>query len=43
MPAVDDEVDFEGWLFTIKKIQAHRVERIQISKIQNEEDEEAEE
>ena len=43
MPAADDEVEFEGWLFTIKKIQAHRVERIQISKIQNEEDEEAEE
>ena len=39
----DDEVEFEGWLFTIKKIQAHRVERIQISKNQNEEDEEAEE
>ena len=43
MPVVDDEVEFEGWLFTIKKIQAHRVERIQISKIQSEEEEEAEE
>ena len=43
MPVADDKVEFEGWLFTIKKIQAHRVERIQISKIQNEEDQEAEE
>ena len=43
MPVAGDEVDLEGWLFTIKKIQAHRVERIQISKIQNEEDQEAEE
>lgn len=41
MPVVDDEFEFEGWLFTIKKIQAHRVERIQISKIQSEKDEEA--
>ena len=43
MPAVDDEIDFEGWLFTIKKIQSHRVERIQISKIKTEKEEEAEE
>lgn len=33
MPAAGDTVEFEGWLFTIKKIQAHRVERIQISKL----------
>ena len=43
MPAAGDTVEFEGWLFTIKKIQSHRVERIQISKIQSEEEEEAEE
>ena len=33
MPVAGDTVEFEGWLFTIKKIQAHRVERIQLSKI----------
>ena len=33
MPENGDTVEFEGWLFTIKKIQAHRVERIQISKL----------
>ena len=43
MPAAGDTVEFEGWLFTIKKIQSHRVERIQISKIQSEEGKEADE
>ncbi len=33
MPQSGDTVEFEGFLFTIKKIQAHRVERIQISKL----------
>ena len=33
MPEPGDSVEFEGWIFTIKKIQAHRVERIQLSKI----------
>ena len=42
MPENGDTVEFEGWLFTIKKIQAHRVERIQISKLPAE-DGEAEE
>ena len=40
MPQSGDAVEFEGWLFTIKKIQAHRVERIQISKLPDEEGEE---
>ena len=40
MPAAGDTVEFEGWLFTIKKIQSHRVERIQISKLPQEEAEE---
>ena len=40
MPSAGDTVEFEGWLFTIKKIQAHRVERIQISKLPQEEGEE---
>jgi CBS domain containing-hemolysin-like protein len=39
MPAAGDTVEFEGWLFTIKKIQAHRVERIQLSKLPSEEEE----
>lgn len=39
MPVAGDTVEFEGWLFTIKKIQAHRVERIQISKLPSEEEE----
>ena len=39
MPQAGDTVEFEGWLFTIKKIQAHRVERIQISKLQNKDEE----
>ena len=39
MPQAGDTVEFEGWLFTIKKIQSHRVERIQISKLPDEEGE----
>ena len=39
MPAAGDTVEFEGFLFTIKKIQAHRVERIQISKLPDEKEE----
>ena len=33
MPLAGDTVEFEGWLFTVKKIQAHRIERIQLTKI----------
>ena len=40
MPEVDDIFEFEGYKFTIKKIQSHRVERINISKIITEETEE---
>ena len=39
MPQTGDTVEFEGFLFSIKKIQAHRVERIQISKLQKKEEE----
>lgn len=42
MPQAGDTVEFENWLFTIKKIQSHRVERIQISKLKKA-DEESEE
>jgi len=34
MPETDDSVTFEGWIFTVKKIQAHRVERMEICKTQ---------
>ncbi len=40
MPQVDDIFEFEGYKFTIKKIQSHRVERINISKIISEDNEE---
>ena len=40
MPAAGDTVEFEGWLFAVKKIQSHRVERIHISKLPQEEAEE---
>ena len=40
MPEAGDTVELEGWLFTIKKIQSHRVERIQISRLPAEEEEE---
>ncbi|MBP5520187.1 MAG: HlyC/CorC family transporter [Treponema sp.] len=39
MPQTGDTVDFEGWLFTVKKIQSHRIERIQLTKIKTEESE----
>ncbi len=39
MPAAGDLVEFEGWTFEIKKIQAHRIERMRIFKIQQEEEE----
>lgn len=35
MPLKDDVVQFEGYLFVVKKIQAHRIERIRIMKVQN--------
>ncbi len=43
MPEAGDCVEFEGWLFTIKKIQAHRVERIQLTRISTPESETKEE
>ena len=39
MPAAGDLVEFEGWAFEVKKIQAHRIERMRIFKIQQEEEE----
>lgn len=40
MPAAGDTVAFAGWLFAVKKIQSHRIERIHISKLPQEEVEE---
>lgn len=34
MPLVNDSLEFEGYLFTVKKIQSHRIERMQIKKIE---------
>lgn len=32
MPEPEDSIEFEGWSFTVKKIQAHRIERMEIRK-----------
>jgi len=34
MPQIMDEVEYEGWIFRVKKIQAHRIERMQIQKLE---------
>ncbi len=36
MPQVDDFVHFEGWSFTVKKIQSNRIERMRITKYSSE-------
>ncbi|MCQ2576207.1 MAG: hemolysin family protein [Treponema sp.] len=38
MPETGDEYEYEGWLFVVKKIQAHRIERIEIKKQKLEEE-----
>lgn len=38
MPEAGDSVSFEGYLFTVQKIQAHRIERIRIQKEEEEEE-----
>lgn len=40
MPEAGDSVEFEGYRFTVLKIQAHRIERMKIEKIQPEEESE---
>ena len=32
MPVVNDKIEYEGWTFEVKKIQAHRIERMRIYK-----------
>jgi len=38
MPETEDSITFEGWIFTVRKIQAHRIERMEIKKLQVEEE-----
>ncbi len=38
MPEKNDMVEFEGWLFRVVKIQAHRIERLRISAVSGSED-----
>ena len=32
MPVLGDKIEFEGWIFEVKKIQSHRIERMRIYK-----------
>ncbi|MCQ2585136.1 MAG: hemolysin family protein [Treponema sp.] len=41
MPEVNDCIEYKGFCFTVKKIQAHRIERIQIQKNLKEENNES--
>lgn len=34
MPEVEDSVEYKGYRFTVKKIQSHRIERMQIQKLE---------
>lgn len=38
MPEAGDSLEAEGWKFTVKKIQSHRIERMEIEKVEVEED-----
>ena len=33
MPEAGDTLEYEGWRFTVKKIQSHRIERMRIEKV----------
>lgn len=35
MPEPEDSITFEGWTFTVKKIQAHRIERMMIQQVKD--------
>ena len=39
MPVVGDKIELHGWVFEVKKIQAHRIERMRIYKQTQEEEE----
>ena len=39
MPLAGDKIEYEGFEFIVQKIQAHRIERIQIKKLESEEGE----
>ena len=38
MPRTGDVCEREGWRFTVTKIQSHRIERIRVEKIQEDEE-----
>ena len=40
MPVAGDLLEYEGWTFEVKKIQAHRIERMRIYKKEQAEEEE---
>ena len=42
MPVSGDFVEYRGWVFEVKKIQAHRIERMRIYRSDKAGDEEAE-
>ena len=42
MPVTGDKIEYQGWVFEVKKIQAHRIERMRIYRTDKPEDEEAE-
>lgn len=39
MPEENDEIEFEGYFFIVKKVQSHRIERIRIKKLKEKEEE----
>ncbi len=39
MPEENDEIEFEGYFFMVKKVQSHRIERIRIKKLKEKEEE----
>ena len=43
MPVSGDFVEYKGWVFEVKKIQAHRIERMRIYRQSKSDDMEAEE
>ncbi len=38
MPQTGDKITFQGWTFTVQKIQSNRIERIKLQKVVSEED-----
>ncbi len=38
MPEVEDKIEFQGWEFIVKKVQAHRIERIRIKALKKQDE-----